>query len=48
MNTAEEHRSTKVKPKRKLAVTLAISAPIIFLVISLFSGFVMRKEIYHV
>lgn len=48
MNATHEHRFTQVKPRRKLAVTLAVSAPVIFWLISLFSCFVIGKEIYHV
>ena len=46
MNTTQELGT--VKPKRKLAVTLAVSAPIIFLLISLFSCLVNGKERPHV
>lgn len=48
MDIPREHRFTKAKPKRKLAVTLAVSVPIIFWFISLFSCFVSRKERPHV
>ena len=48
MNVTQEHRFTRAKPKRKLAVTLAVSAPVIFWLVSLFSCFVTRKEKYHV
>jgi hypothetical protein len=48
MNAAKVHRFTRVKPKRKLAVILAVSAPIIFWLISLFSYLGIGKENYHV
>lgn len=48
MNTTLEHRLRNVKPKRKLAVTLAVSAPVIFWFISLFSCFGSGKEKDHV
>lgn len=44
MDTAREQKLTRVKPRRKLAVTLAVSAPVIFWILSLFSGFVIGKE----
>jgi hypothetical protein len=48
MNTIRGYSPTKVKPKRKLAITLAVSAPVIFLIISLFNCFVPGKEKTHV
>ena len=33
MDSLPEHKITKAKPARKLLVTLAVSAPIIFLII---------------
>jgi hypothetical protein len=37
MLTTEEIKSTDVRPVRKLLVTMAVSAPIIFLVVVLLS-----------
>ena len=48
MYTTQAHRLTRVKLKRKLAVLLAVSAPVIFWLISLFSCLVIRKEKYDV
>ena len=48
MNTTEKHMFTRLKPKRKLAVTLAVSAPIIFWLITLFSCLLIGKEKTHV
>ena len=48
MNRTQEHRFSRAKPKRKLAVTLAVLAPVIFWLISLFSCFVFGKEQFHV
>ena len=48
MNSTEKQMFTRVKPKRKLAVTLAMSAPIIFWLITLFSCLVIGKEKTHV
>jgi hypothetical protein len=36
MNSLSEHKTTKAKPARKLLVTMAVSAPIIFWIIALF------------
>jgi hypothetical protein len=48
MKATQERMFTRAKPKRKLAVTLAVSAPVIFWLISLFSCFVIGKERTHV
>jgi hypothetical protein len=37
MNTMLAHKLPRSKPTRKLLITLAVSAPIIFWIVSLFS-----------
>jgi hypothetical protein len=48
MKATQERRFPRVKSQRKLALTLALSAPVIFWLISLFSCFVIGKEKTHV
>ena len=48
MDAIRDYRIHGSKPKRKLAVTVAVSAPIIFWMISLFGCFEIGKEKTHV